>query len=167
VNTFDNGTMWRRLSQEAATLPAGRRPLHRLRVVRRRQGLSRRRLAELLNITIEQVRQQESETADLPLSVLYAWQKALDVPLAELLEEPADALVSPILERSQLLRLTKTVLVVLERARQDSIRRMAQSMHEQLVEMMPELAEVVPWRADGKRRRRSEAAIAAQRRAAA
>jgi hypothetical protein len=57
--------------------------------------------------------------------------------------------------------------VVLERARQDTIRRMAQSMHEQLVEMMPELAEVVPWRADGKRRGRSEAAMAAQRRAAA
>ena len=153
--------------RQSPVLPAGSQPLHRLKAVRRRQGLSRQRLAERMNVTIEKVRQQESETADLPLSVLYAWQKALDVPLTELLEEPSDALVSPILERSQLLRLTKTVLVVLERARQATIRRMAQSMHEQLVEMMPELANVIPWRADGKRRRRRESAVTAQRRAVA
>ena len=60
-----------------------------------------------MNITIKQVREQECETTDLPLSVLYAWQKALDVPVAELLAEVGDSLVSPILERSQLIRLRR------------------------------------------------------------
>jgi transcriptional regulator with XRE-family HTH domain len=120
-----------------------------------------------MNVTIEQVQQQECETADLPLSVLYAWQKALDVPAAELLDEPTDSLASPILERSQLLRLTKTVLAVRNGARQESIRRMAQNMHDQLVEMMPELADVIAWHSKGKRRGRSELAVPARRRVAA
>ncbi len=112
------------------------------------------------------MRQQERETADLPLSVLYAWQKALDVPVAELLVEAGDSLVSPVLERSQLVRLMKTVLAVREQARQESIRRMAQTMCDQLVEIMPELANVGPWHAVGKRRRLSELGVAAQRRLA-
>ena len=104
--------------------------------------MSRRAVARRLNVDVEQVRQQECETADVPLSVLYAWQKALDVPVAELLVEAGDALASPILERSQLVRLMKTVLAISEQARQESIRRMAQTMVDQLVEIMPELAEV-------------------------
>ena len=99
--------------------------------------------------------------------MLYAWQRVLDVPVAELLAEPTDSLASPILERSQLLRLTKTVLAVLEEARQESIRRMAQRMHDQLVKMMPELAGVIPWRAEGKRGGGRGLAATARRRAAA
>ncbi len=117
-----------------------------------------------MNVEIEQVRQQECETADLPLSTLYAWQKALEVPIAELLTEAGDALVSPVLERSQLVRLMKTVLAIREQAKQESIRRMAQTMIEQLTEIMPELAEIGPWHAVGKRRRLNELGIAAQRR---
>jgi len=116
-----------------------------------------------MNITIEQVRQQECESANLPLSVLYAWQKVLAVPIAELLVEASDSLVSPVLERSQLVRLTKTVLAVRERARQEPIRRMAQTMFDQLVEIMPELANVVAWHAVGKPRRGRELGATAQR----
>ena len=104
------------------------------------------------------------ETADLPLSVLYAWQKALDVPVAELLVEAGDALTTPVLERSQLVRLMKTVLAICEQARQESIRRMAQTMANQLIEIMPELARVGPWHTVGKRRRLNELGVAAQRR---
>ncbi len=46
--------------------------------------------------SVEEVRQQESENSDLPLSTLYAWQKVLDVPVAELLVEPDDGLPSSI-----------------------------------------------------------------------
>ena len=138
--------------------------MQRLAAVRRQQGVSRRTVARRLNIDVEQVQQQECETADLPLSVLYAWQKVLEVPVAELLVEAGDGLASPILERSQLVRLMKTVRAMAEQARQESIRRMAQTMAAQLIEMMPELADVGPWHTVGKRRRLNELGIAAQRR---
>ena len=119
-----------------------------------------------MNIEVEEVRQQERQTTDLPLSALCAWQKALEVPMAELLTEANDSLVSPVLERSQLVRLMKTVLAVREQTRQESIRRMVQTMYEQLIEIMPELANIGPWHVVGKRRRLCELGVAAQRRLA-
>ena len=154
------------VSPEAGVPAANDQPLQRLALVRRLQGISRRTIARRLNVGIEQVRQQERETTDVPLSVLYAWQKVLDVPVNELLVEATDALVSPILERSQLVRLMKTVLAIRQQARQQSIRRMAQTMCDQLVEIMPELAHIGPWHAVGKRRRLTELGVAAQRRLA-
>jgi transcriptional regulator with XRE-family HTH domain len=139
-------------------------PRNRLAHVRRLQGLSRRTVARRLNVDVEQVRRHECETADLSLSVLFAWQKVLDVPVAELLVEANDSLALPILERSRLVRLMKTVLAIRAQAKQESIRRMAQTMINQLVEVMPELINVGPWHAVGKRRRLSELGIAAQRR---
>ncbi len=147
-----------------AVSAVGQRPLQRLAMVRRLQGISRRTVARRLNLELEQVRQHERETTDLPLSMIYAWQKALDVPVGELLVEAGDALVSPILERSQLVRLMKTVLAIREQAKQESIRRMAQTMCDQLTEIMPELASVSAWHAVGKRRRLSELGVAANRR---
>ena len=44
------------------------RPLQRLAMARHQQGISCRTVARRLNLGIEQVRQQERETADLPLS---------------------------------------------------------------------------------------------------
>ncbi len=143
---------------------AGARPMQRLAAVRRLQGLSRRTVARRMNLEVEQVRRQEQADCDLPLSTLYAWQKALEVPVAELLVEAEDALASPILERSRLVRLMKTVLAIRDRSKQESIRRMAETMIGQLVEIMPELAGVGPWHAVGRRRRLSELGRAAQRR---
>ena len=143
---------------------AEKRPLQRLAIVRCQQGLSRRTIARRMNVEVEEIRRQEHQATDLPLSALYAWQKALDVPLAELLTEADDSLDSPILERSQLVRLMKTVLAVREQTRQESIRRMVQTMYEQLIEIMPELANIGPWHAVGKRRRLCELGVAAQRR---
>jgi transcriptional regulator with XRE-family HTH domain len=139
-------------------------PTQRFAAVRRQQGVSRRAVARRMNVDVDQVRQQELPSADVPLSVLYAWQKALDVPVAELLAEASDALPSPILERSRLLRLMKTVMAIAEQSRQESIRRMAQTMINQLVEIMPELAQVGAWHTVGKRRRLSELGVAALRR---
>ncbi|MCE5268967.1 MAG: helix-turn-helix domain-containing protein [Planctomycetaceae bacterium] len=146
-------------------LPASTgRPMQRLASTRRLQGLSRRTVARRMNVDIDQVRQQECETTDLPLSVLYAWQRVLEVPVAELLIEAGDGLSSPVLERSQLVRLMKTVLAIREQAKQESIRRMAQTMIAQLIEIMPELENVSPWHAVGRRRRLNELGVAAQRR---
>lgn len=157
-------TMNSEVPQDVAVPAVDGRPLQRLAMVRRQQGISRRTVARRLNLEIEHVRQQERESSDLPLSALYAWQKALDVPVAELLVEAGDSLVSPVLERSQLVRLMKTVLAMRDQAKQESVRRMAQTMYEQLTEIMPELASVGPWHAVGKRRRLSELGVAAQRR---
>ncbi len=69
------------------TLPECHRGFHRLAAVRRSQGVSRRTIARRMNVEPAEVRRQEDEQSDLPLSVLYQWQKALDVPLSELLVE--------------------------------------------------------------------------------
>lgn len=149
---------------QEVVVPGAARPLQRLAIVRRLQGLSRRTVARRLNMDLEQVRRQEAADADLPLSVLYAWQKALEVPVAELLVEPGDGLSPPVLERARLVRLMKTVLAIRQQARQKSIQRMAETMLNQLVEIMPELAHVGPWHAVGRRRRLNELGVAAERR---
>ena len=43
-----------------------------------------------MNVDVSAVREQEKETNDVPLRVLYEWQKALNVPITELLVEPGD-----------------------------------------------------------------------------
>jgi transcriptional regulator with XRE-family HTH domain len=149
--------------QEMTFPAANGKPMQRLASVRRLQGISRRTVARRLNVEVDQIRQQEHEDSDLPLSVLYAWQKALDVPVSELLVEAGDTLASPILKRSQLVRLMKTVLAINEKSKQQSVRRMAETMASQLTEIMPELANVGPWHTVGKRRRLSELGVAAHR----
>ena len=139
-------------------------PLQRLAVVRQRQGISRRTVARRLNIDIATVRDQESETADLTISQLYQWQQVLDVPISELLFEADDSLSAPVLLRAQLVRLMKSALTIHENTRQESIRRMAQTLIDQLLETMPELAGVGPWHAVGQRRRLDELGVAAERR---
>ena len=77
-----------------------------------------------------------------------------------------DPLTLPVLKRSQLVRLMKTVLAICERAKQESIRRMGRTMADQLIEIMPELAKVGAWHAVGKRRNLGELGAAAHRRLA-
>ena len=149
---------------EETDVPVAARSLHRLAIVRRLQGISRRTVARRLNMEISQVKLQERETADLPLSCLYQWQQLLDVPIGELLVEADDPLSEPVLKRAQLVRVMKTVLAILESTEQEPIRCMAQTLVEQLTEMMPELKGVGPWHAVGERRRRDEYGVAAERR---
>jgi hypothetical protein len=103
------------------------------------------------------------ETDDLSLSQLYAWQKALRVPMSELLGELDEPLSAPVLKRARMVRLMKTASAVFHWSRQKSIRRLAQMLIEQLVEMMPELAHVGPWPMRGRRRRNNELGTAFQR----
>ncbi len=95
---------------------------------------------------------------------LYAWQDVLKVPLAELLVDGDGELSTPILQRAQLLRIMKTVKTIFERSKQTSIRRLAQVMIDQLLEVMPELKEVGSWPAVGQRRTSRELGQAACRR---
>ena len=140
-----------------------RGPLHRLATVRRRQDVSRRTVARLLNIGLGQVRAQEQENADLLLTTLYQWQQVLEVPVAELLVETNDPLSPPVMKRAQMVRLMKTAKAILEQSQQASVRRMAQVLAEQLIQMMPELEEVSPWHTVGQRRTQDELGQAADR----
>jgi transcriptional regulator with XRE-family HTH domain len=145
------------------TVPANHGGYHRLATVRRLQGISRRTLARRMNVEVTEIRRQEDECNDLPLSVLYEWQKALDVPVAELLAESGDTLSQPLMQRAQLVRLMKTALAMLEQADIEPTRLMAQTLVDQLIEVMPELQGVSAWHAVGKRRRLDEVGIAALR----
>ena len=140
--------------------------LHRLAAVRRQQQVSRRTVARRLGMEISQVKAQERESSDLLLSRLYQWQQLLEVPITELLVEAGDPLSEPVLKRAQLVRVMKTVLAILETSEQESIQRMAQTLVDQLTEIMPELEGVGPWHAVGERRRRDEYGVAAERRLA-
>ena len=145
--------------------PSGRpaQPLQRVATVRRQQGISRRTLARRMNVELSTIREQESESYDLTLSQLYEWQKALEVPVTELLAEADDNLAASILQRAQLVRVMKSALAIKEEARQESVRRMVETLIDQLLEIMPELAGVGPWHAVGKRRRLDELGAAAER----
>jgi transcriptional regulator with XRE-family HTH domain len=129
--------------------------------VRRYQGVSRRKVARRLNVDVATVKQQEQPTTDLLLSTLYAWQEVLDAPIAELLVESDKPLSTAVLRRAQMVRLMKTARAILERARQTSVRRLAQMLIDQLCEVMPELKMVSPWHAVGRRRSRDELGQAA------
>jgi transcriptional regulator with XRE-family HTH domain len=140
------------------------RALHRLAMVRRLQGISRRTVARRLNVEVADVRCQENPSFDLPISQLYQWQQALEVPVSELLVESEDALSQPLMRRAQLVRLMKTALAIREQVEvDDSMGVLAQTLIDQLVQVMPELSGISAWHAVGKRRRSSELGIAAQR----
>ena len=133
-----------------------RRRLHQLKVVRRREGVSQSAVARRLGIPLSEVKLQEEETSDLPLSTLRQWQEVLQVPLSELLTESEEPLSAPVMQRAKLVRLMKTARAIQQRARQESIRRMGEVLVHQLVDLMPELEDVTPWPEVGQPRTLSE-----------
>lgn len=146
-------------------LPAANspRPLHRIADVRRRQGVSVRSAARRMHTSIDQVRRQEEPSCDLLVSELLRWQKALDVPIGDLLVESESPLSEPILTRARLLRVMKTVKAIQETATSNSIQRFATMLEQQLVEVMPELKDVTAWHSIGQRRSPNELGRTAER----
>ena len=67
-------------------------PLHRIQEVRRLQGMSLRTAARQIGTDIRSIRAQEQATTDLRLTDIYRWQRALDVPIAELLVDEDESL---------------------------------------------------------------------------
>jgi hypothetical protein len=130
--------------------------LQKLGAARRRQGISIRCVAQRLGLSVNEVRAQEDESADLRLSELYHWQAALEVPVEELLCEPNDALSTRILTRARMLRVMKTALAMRRQARSEAERRLTRLLVDQLLEIMPELKEVSAWPTVGQRRTAEE-----------
>ena len=139
------------------------KPLHRISDVRRREGISVRSAAQRLHMSMDQVRRQEEPANDILLSELFPWQKALDVPLADLLVETDGPLSVPIMTRARLLRIMKTVRAINETATSSSIQRFATMLEQQLVELMPELKDVAAWHSIGQRRSLNELGRTAER----
>jgi hypothetical protein len=134
----------------------GKQRLQYLGDARRRQGLSIRCVAQRLQKSVVEVRAQEVETADMPISELYRWQQVLDVPLEELLTGPDDSLSPRVLNRARLLRIMKTARSIRNQAHSEQQRRLARLLINQLLEMMPELKDVTSWPTVGHRRTADE-----------
>jgi transcriptional regulator with XRE-family HTH domain len=140
-------------SGATADRPGG---LHRIAEVRRQQGVTLRNVARRLGIPLSVVRRQEQPDSDLRLSDLLRWQEVLEVPVAELLVEAEGQLSGPVLARSRMVKLMKTAAAIRERAQDPGISLMVTMLVEQILEIMPELADVTPWHSVGQRRTREE-----------
>jgi len=116
-----------------AAAKASRPELHRVREVRREQGISIKRASQHLGMSVEEARRQEEPTCDLTLAQLHAWQKVCEVPVADLLVEPDCELSAPVLQRARMVRVMKTVQAILERTGQQSVKRLGQTLVNQLI----------------------------------
>ena len=126
--------------------------LHRIAHVRRQQGVTLRNVARRLGIALAVVRRQEQPDCDLRISDLHRWQQVLEVPVAELLVEGDGQLSGPVLERSRMVKLMKTAAALRERTAGSPVGRIVEMLVEQILEIMPELADVTPWHTVGQRR---------------
>ena len=138
-------------------------PLHRLGEARLQEDISLDSVARQLGITVQDVKRQECRTTDLPLSVLHKWAKVLGLPVSELVKEPNGSPSTPLLTRARLIRVMKTAMAILERAGNLRTKRFAQTMVDQLIEIMPDLRGVGAWHVEGRRRRLDELGVAAER----
>ncbi len=149
-----------------ADLPASQhrqRRLHRVADVRRLQGVTLRNVSRRLGVPLAVVRRQEQPDCDLRLSDLMQWQEVLEVPVAELLVEGEGQLSGPVLQRSRMVKLMKTAAAIRERSHDTTTARMVSMLIEQILELMPELADVTPWHTVGQRRTLDDVGRAAQR----
>ena len=127
-------------------------PLQRVRTVRWQQGLSLRTVARRAGLSLKEVQRLEREESDMPLSVLYQLQRALEVPVSHLLVDSDDVLSEPVRIRAQLVKAMKSVASILQDCQQESVCKYANQLRQELVEVMPELGEVMPWPSVGQRR---------------
>lgn len=144
------------VSRRVAPVQANCKSLHRISEVREQQGTSLRSVARKLNLPIHEVRAQEEASSDLRISDLLKWQEILEVPLADLLTDNNGPLSEPVCNRASMLRIMKTTKAILESTGEDPIKRLGNMLVEQLVQLMPELAEVSAWHTVGQRRTQDE-----------
>ncbi|MBR4833151.1 MAG: hypothetical protein IKU86_02305 [Thermoguttaceae bacterium] len=138
------------------------RPLHFIAETLRKQGATVAGCARRLGLSPAEVVEQTRPDADLTLSQIYAWRAALDVPLAELLPLE-DVVPDPIRNRALLLRTMKTARQLQELSRGGRLERVAESLVDQLIELMPELAETPAWPSVGQSRAPREPGFATRR----
>lgn len=139
-----------------ARVASSKGPRHRISEVRRRQGVSIRSASRRMGVPMEQVRREELPDSDLNLSDLGRWQRALDVPLGDLLIDCDSPVSDPVLTRAKWLKLMKTVKALIENSPNDAVARLASMLESQVIEVMPELRDVGAWHSVGQRRTQDE-----------
>jgi len=144
------------LPETAPDSPKVPSELHRIGEVRMQQGSSLRSVSRKMNLTVQEVREQENSTTDLRITDLLKWQEVLEVPLTDLLIDSEGPLSEPVCERARMLRIMKTAKAIQEGAHNRSIIRLANMLIDQLVEIMPELSDVSAWHTVGQRRTQDE-----------
>lgn len=125
---------------------------HRIAEVRSQQGLSLRAVARRTGVDVRDLKLQEQSNSNLTLAELYRWQEALEVPIENLLVDHDESLSDPVRTRAAMVKVMKTVVALTEVASSPRVSRLATMLREQLVELMPELAEIGGWPNYGTRR---------------
>ena len=131
---------------------SSQKTFHKISDVRQRQGVTLRNVARRLGVEMAVIRKQEKPDSDLRISDLLRWQRVLDVPLAELLEDGEDQLSGPVLARSRMVKLMKTAAAIREQVGSSAGSQLVSQLIGQILEMMPELADITPWHTVGQRR---------------
>ncbi len=138
------------------------RPLHFIASTLRKQNATLAGCARRLGLTPAEAAAQTRPDADLTLSQLYAWRDVLDVPTSELLPLE-DVVPDPIRNRALLLRTMKTARQLQDLSRGTRLEPAVASLVDQLIELMPELAEVPAWPTVGQSRAPRESGSATRR----
>lgn len=125
---------------------------HRIAEVRTEQGVSLRSVSRRTGIEIRVLKQQEDPYTNLTIQELLVWQRALDVPLSDLLVDNNSRLSQPVQQRAQLVKIMKTAAAIQEVSTSPRVNRLVTMLKEQLEELMPELKEVSAWPNYGQRR---------------
>ena len=152
VEDISQAEIPRQRSRNTKTKNKLQKQFHKISEVRQRQGVTLRNVARRLGIEMAVIRKQEQADSDLRVSDLLRWQKVLDVPLAELLEDGEDQLSGPVLVRSRMVKLMKTAAAIREQVGVGAGSQLVSQLIGQILEMMPELEDITPWHTVGQRR---------------
>ena len=118
---------------------------HQIATVRQKEKLSLSTLSRRLGMSVKDVRYLEDEYHDVPISILHRCATALQVPVSELLREGNESQCPRLRQRLLLVRAMKTVEAIRSAAAGSRLCVLADNLRNQLVEIMPELAEIKPW----------------------
>ncbi len=135
-----------------ASKSCGALSLHRIAEVRAQQGLSLRAISRRSGVDIQDLKQQELPDSNLTLIDLTRWAKALEVPIENLIVDHDSELSDPVQSRAAMVKVMKTVVALTEVAASPRVARLTTMLREQLIELMPELAEIGGWPNFGSRR---------------
>lgn len=125
---------------------------HRIAEVRGEQGVSLRSVSRRTGLEIRVLKHQEDPCTNLTLQELHVWQRALDVPLSDLLIDSNSRLSQPVQQRAKLVKIMKTAAAIQEVSTSPRVNRLVAMLKEQLEDLMPELKEVSAWPNYGQRR---------------
>lgn len=129
---------------------------HRIEEVCQQQGATARAISRKMEIGVNEIRRQGDPHTDLRISDLLRWQQVLEVPLVDLLVDNEGPLSEPVTRRANMLRVMKTAKAIQESTHDRAVKRLADMLVSQLVEIMPELSDVSAWHTVGQRRTQSD-----------